>query len=71
MYRKSFNCISSFILCVSFLFSAYSDIDRLQEQSMFDDALKLCGEPKKSKRINRNSILIIIKTLLLINPYDS
>ena len=42
MYRKSFNCISSFILCVSFVFSSYAEIDKLQEESMFDDALKLC-----------------------------
>ncbi len=44
MYRKPIVYFYSFILSVSLLFPSYLEIDKLQEQSMFDEALKLCKE---------------------------
>ena len=42
MNRKYYTYISTLILSISFIFSAYAEIDKLQEESMFDEALKLC-----------------------------
>ena len=44
MYRESIIYFYSFILSVSLLFPSYLEIDKFQEQSMFDEALELCKQ---------------------------